>query len=103
MAKKRGRPPKTNPTTPLSSSRKDPPVTKDNEERNLISFALLDAEGIKTDALDDLDDQQTKALITNIDRLLLEENLNNIQLHSIMREGIQNEVNAAVIEDSDEQ
>ncbi|KAK7250684.1 hypothetical protein RIF29_33273 [Crotalaria pallida] len=69
MAKKRGRPPKANHSTPPSSSRKDPSVTRDNEERNTIPFDLLDCEGNETNALDELDDQQTKALIMNIERV----------------------------------
>ncbi|KAK7266377.1 hypothetical protein RIF29_19021 [Crotalaria pallida] len=69
MTKKRGRPPEANPSTPPSSSGKDPSVTRDNKERNTIPFDLLDCEGIETYALDELDDQQTKALIMNIERL----------------------------------
>ncbi|KAK7267747.1 hypothetical protein RIF29_20426 [Crotalaria pallida] len=69
MAKKRGRLLKTTPTTPSSSTPHAPVLNKENEERGSIPFDLLAEEGIVTDAVDELDEQQTKALMMNLDRL----------------------------------
>ncbi|KAK7260559.1 hypothetical protein RIF29_26708 [Crotalaria pallida] len=74
MAKKRGRPPKTPRTPPPSSSPTTPPTTvqdSQNDANEAVPFLidLLDEQINMPDTIDDLDENQQKALLVNIERL----------------------------------